>query len=319
MSGRTLAEVGEFALIEEFTAGLDQPAAVILGPGDDAAILRPSGDLVISTDAMVEDVHFRLRWSGARDVGRKAVASALADVEAMGARVVGLVLALSAPPETPEDWVREFSQGVREECGLAGAALLGGDLTRGPVISAVVTVFGDLDGQAAVCRTGARPGDVVAAVGRFGMAAAGLAVLGRGFRAPGTAVRAHRVPEVPYGQGTVARDAGATSLIDCSDGLLADLGHVAAASGVTIDLDSTAFDVDEAQRTVAAAIGGGDPLTFILTGGEDHALVGTFGPGTPLPAGWRPLGRVEPVASAPMVTVDGAAWDADTPPGWQHF
>lgn len=318
--GRTIGELGEFGLIAEVTSGLVMPSTVTVGPGDDCAVFAPMGQVVVSTDAMIEDVHFKRAWSGPHDVGRKAVGSALADVEAMGATPLGVVVALSAPADTPADWVLEFTKGVREECAQGGAALIGGDTTRGSVIGVVVTVFGDLQGRTPLLRSGARPGDVVAFVGRLGMAAAGLAVLGRGFRSPGAVVRAHRVPEVPYGQGLVAHEAGATSLIDCSDGLLADLGHVAKASGVAIDVDSSALGVDEAQKTVAAAIGGGDPLRFILTGGDDHALLGTFAAAS-VPTGWTVIGRVLDVDAegGPGVTVDGAVWESGDAGGWRHF
>ena len=310
---RTLAEVGEFEIIASLTADLHVPANVTIGVGDDSAVFAPIGQVAVSTDAMVEDVHFKRVWSGPRDVGRKAVASAVADLEAMGARPIGIVVSLSAPGETEAEWVAELGRGVREECDLCGAALVGGDITRGPVVSVVVTVFGDLEGRTPVVRSGARPGDVVAYIGRLGMAAAGLAVLGRGFRSPGAVVRAHRVPEPPYGQGIVASEAGATAMIDCSDGLLSDLGHVAKASGVAIDLDPGAFDVDEAQKTVAAAIGGGDPMGYILTGGDDHALLATF-PVQAVPAGWTVIGAVSAGAG---VTVGGQPWDGA--PGWRHF
>ena len=316
----TIGDLGEFGLIDSIVDGLVMPEGVTVGPGDDCAVFAPRGQGVVSTDAMHEDVHFKKVWSGPHDVGRKSVASAVADVEAMGARPVGLVVALSAPADTPAEWVLEFSRGVRAECELSGAALIGGDTTRGGAIGIVVTAFGDLEGRTPVLRSGARPGDVVAYVGRLGMAAAGLAVLGRGFRSPGAVVRAHRVPEPPYGQGVAAQEAGATSMIDCSDGPLADLGHVAAASGVLIDLDSASLDVDEAQKTVAAAIGGGDPLNYILTGGDDHALLATFPAASVVPDGWTVIGRVlasDPEAGA-SVTVDGEVWSTE-PGGWRHF
>lgn len=319
MSGRTLGDVGEFGMIEVLAAGVTTPASVLIGPGDDAAVWRPTGDVAVSTDAMVEDVHFRRAWSSPHDVGRKAVASALADLEAMGARPATVVVALSAPADTPEDWVADLGHGIREECETAGVALVGGDLTRGSAIAVVVTVLGDLEGRPPVLRSGANPGDVVAVRGRLGMAAAGLAVLARGFRSPGAVVRAHRVPEVPYGQGRLARDAGATSMIDCSDGLLADLAHVAEASGVSVDLDRSAFDVDEAQKTVAAAIGGGDPLTYILTGGDDHALIATFPSVTLVPEGWNVVGQVTEAVEGLPVSVDGAAWKDGDGSGWTHF
>lgn len=311
----TIGELGEFALIDRITAGLGASGPVVLGVGDDCAVLRLAGDLAVSTDTMVENVHFRRDWSSAEDVGRKAVAACVSDAEAMGAAPIGLVLSLAAPADTPVEWVAEFAAGVRTECDLAGVQLVGGDTTSAAQIVVTATVLADLGGLAPVTRGGARPGQVLAMVGRLGWAAAGVAVLGRGFRSPRAVVLAHRVPEPPYGQGRVAAEAGASALVDVSDGLLADLGHVARASSVTVDVDTSAFEVAEPQKAVAAAIGGGDPLVFQLTGGDDHALVGAFDPGR-VPAGWRVIGRV--LAGEPKVLVDGAEWDGPTT-GWQHF
>lgn len=315
MTGETIGDVGEFGLIGRITDGLSMPPGVSVGPGDDCAVFSPSGDVAVSTDTMIENVHFRRAWSGPHDVGRKAVASAVADLEAVGAKPVGVVVSLSAPPETPAEWVAGFTAGVREECDHAGAALLGGDISAGAQIGIVATVFGDMEGRAPVLRSGARPGDVVAYIGNLGMAAAGFAVLSRGFRSPGAVVRAHRVPEPPYGQGVVAQRAGATSMIDCSDGLLADLAHIAEASGVVIDVDPGSFDLHEAQKTVAAAVGRGDPLSFILTGGDDHALLATF-PDT-VPSGWTIIGKVLAESEEPVVTVAGATHVEAG--GWRHF
>ena len=311
----TVSDVGEFGLISRITAGLGAGGAVRLGVGDDAAVLRLVGDLAVSTDTMVENVHFRRNWSGPEDVGRKAVAACVADAEAMGAVPIGVVISLALPPETSTDWVDGFSAGVRAECEKAGAQLVGGDVTAAALIVVTVTVLADQGGVAPVTRGGARPGEVVAFVGRLGWAAAGLAVLTRGFRSPGAVVVAHRVPEVPYGEGRIAAEAGATAMIDVSDGLLADLGHVAKASEVRIELDSTAFEIAEPQQAVAAALGGGDPLVFQLTGGDDHALVATFAAAA-VPAGWKVIGKVS--AGEPAVLVDGVVPEIDTA-GWQHF
>ncbi len=315
MAGRTVAETSEFDLIGSITAGLPTGPAVRVGPGDDCAVFAADGDVAVSTDTMVENVHFRRTWSAPDDVGRKAVAAAVADLEAMGARPIGVVLALTIPAELEISWVEGFQAGVRQECELSGALLLGGDITRGRDITASATVFGDLQGRAPVTRSGARPGDLVAVCGRLGWAAAGLTVLNRGFRSPRAVVVAHRVPEPPYGQGIVAQQAGASAMIDCSDGLLADLGHLAEASGVAIDVDTSKLDVAEPQSVVAAAVGGGDPLTFILTGGDDHALLATFA-ASDVPEGWRVIGTVSD--GDPTVTVDGAAWEGDAV-GWRHF
>ena len=314
-SGQVIGDLGEFALINRITAGLAPSGPVVLGVGDDCAVLRLAGDLAVSTDTMVENVHFRTDWSAATDVGRKAVAACVADAEAMGAVPIGLVVSLAAPASTPTEWVDGFAAGVREECELAGVQLVGGDTTSAALIVITATVLADLGGVPPVPRSGARPGQVLAMVGRLGWAAAGVAVLNRGFRSPRAVVLAHRVPEVPYGQGRVAAEAGATALVDVSDGLLADLGHIARASGVLLDVDTTRFEIAEPQKAVAAAIGGGDPLVFQLTGGDDHALVGSFDPGS-VPSGWRVIGRV--LAGDPDVLVDGAPWTGDTA-GWQHF
>ena len=310
----SVGEVGEFGLIAELVAGLPTSDQVLVGPGDDCAVFAPSGAVAVSTDTMVEGRHWRPNWSSAGDVGRKAVAAATADLEAEGARPIGLVMSLAMPPETPVDWVRGFSAGVREECGRAAILLLGGDTTAAPQVVVTATVFGDLQGRAPVTRAGARPGDVVAIRGRLGWAEAGLAVLNRGFRSPAAVVNAHRVPEPPYGQGRVAAAAGATAMVDVSAGLLADLGHIALASGVAIDVATALLDVAEPQTAVAAALGGKDPLLFLLTGGDDHALAACFPPGR-VPDGWTVIGTVS--AGDPTVLVDGAQWTGST--GWSHF
>lgn len=313
----TLGEVGERAVIATLTADLPPAADVLVGAGDDGAVLDLAGPLVTSLDVLVEDVHFKLGWSDPGDIGRKAVAVNVADLEAMGARATAVVLGFSAPPHLQLRWVREFAAGLRAECAAAGVSLVGGDVTRSRDITVSVTVLGGLDGRAPVLRSGARAGDVVALRGRTGWAAAGLAVLSRGFRSPRAVVEAQRVPQVPYGEGAVAARAGATAMIDVSDGLLADLGHVAAASGVVIDLHRDAFEVPEPLQAVAAATGA-DPYDLLLTGGEDHALAATFPVGA-VPQDWRVVGQVRaaPPDEGTGVLVDGATWSAAG--GFDHF
>ena len=305
--------IGEFELIDMIVDGLKSGPEVIVGPGDDCAVLRLKGDAVISTDTMVEGVHFRRDWSGPHEIGRKAIASGVADVEADGARPVAVVVALVLPQNTDREWAEGLRDGVVEECEWARVSLAGGDVSSGPVAMITCTVVGELGGRPAVTRAGARPGDVVAVCGQLGMAQAGLLVLGRGFRSPAAAVNAHRVPGVPYGQGVVAAQAGASAMIDVSDGLVADLGHVAKASGVAININSAALPITDTQQTVAAAMGGADPLTFVLGGGDDHALVATFPAGS-VPTGWRVIGKV---TAGEGVTVDGKTWEGPT--GWEHF
>ncbi len=175
-----------------------------------------------------------------------------------------------------------------------------------------VTVLGACT-VAPVVRSGAEHGDVVALCGRQGWAAGGLAVLGRGFRSPRALVEAYRRPEPPYDAGPEAADAGATSMIDVSDGLVADAGHLAEESGVGIDLRTSALAIPEPLHAVAAALGA-DPMQFILGGGDDHALLATFPAGSALPVGWTVIGEVH---AGEGVTVDGAPYDG--PAGWTHF
>jgi thiamine-monophosphate kinase len=312
----TLAEVGEFPLIAAIINGVSLGAEVRVGPGDDAAVLAMP-DAVVSVDVLVEGVHFRRDWSEARDVGRKAVAVNIADIEAMGARAAGLLVGFSAPPDLPLGWVLDFADGVSHESQAAGVSLLGGDVTRARDITVAVTAMGSLEGRDPVLRSGARPGDLVAIHGRLGWAAAGLVVLGRGFRSPRVLVEAYRVPQVSYGAGAIAARAGATSMIDVSDGLLADLGHIAQASSVLIELRQDAFEVAEPLQAVAAATGA-DPYTFLFTGGEDHALAATFPAEEAVPAGWLVVGAVGRADDDHSgVLVDGVAWESAA--GFDHF
>lgn len=309
-----VADLGEFGLIAAITARLPQASGVIVGPGDDAAVLATAdGRVVVTTDLLVENRHFRRDWSSADDIGHKAAAQNLADVAAMGAVPTGLVVGLGAPADLPAAWALGFADGLREECEPLGMSVVGGDVVRSDVVVVAMTALGDLQGRAPVTRAGARPGDVVAVCGRLGWAEAGFRVLSRGFRSPRVLVEAHRRPVVPYHAGPQAAELGATAMCDVSDGLLGDLGHVAQASGVAVDIVSGAFDVPAPIRDAAAAIGA-EPLDWILTGGDDNALVATFPAEVPLPEPWRVVGRV---SAGEGVTVDGEPYEGDA--GHAHF
>lgn len=310
----SVGELGEFGLIGAVTARLPQGPDVLLGPGDDSAVVAaPDGRVVVTTDLLVENRHFRRDWSDPADVGHKAAAQNLSDIEAMGARPTSLVVGLGLPADLPASWAVALSAGLGEEAALVGASVVGGDVVRSPLVVVSVTALGTLGGAAPVTRSGARPGDVVAVCGRLGWAEAGYQVLSRGFRTPRLVVEAHRRPQVPYGAGVEAAALGATAMCDVSDGLLGDLGHVAAASSVSIDVDPAMLDVAAPLREVASALGA-DPLTWVLTGGDDNALVATFPAGTELPERWTVIGAV---AAGSGVTVDGAEYAA--PGGHDHF
>ena len=305
----TLADIGEFGLISRF--GFAQGDHVLLGPGDDAAVVRTRGHVVVSTDLAVENRHFRRDWADARDIGHKVAAAALADISAMGAHAHSIVVGLAAPADLLAQWALDLAEGIGAEAAVAGASVVGGDLTRAEEVMVAVTVMGGCE-VAPVTRAGARPGDVVALCGRQGWAAAGLAVLSRGFRSPRAVVTAYQRPQPEYAAGPAAALAGATAMIDVSDGLLADLGHIAEASGVSINVETQAFTLDEPLVAVGAALGL-DPMTFVLGGGDDHALAATFPPGS-VPEGWRVIGIC---GEGSGVSVDSAEYSG--PRGHTHF
>ena len=315
----TLGQIGEFGLIRRVATGRSQPAVTIVGPGDDAAVVAaPDGRVVASTDVLVETVHFRLDWSTPEQVGRRAAAANLADIAAMGAVPTALLVGVACPASTPVATLTALADGLWAEAATVGAGVVGGDVASAAQLMVSVTALGSLEGRAPVCRSGAHPGDLVAVRGRLGWAAAGLAVLQRGFRSPAVVVNAHRVPEPPYAAGPEAANAGATAMIDVSDGLLADLGHVARASKVRIDVRSATLDVPARLADVGAALGA-DPRHWLLTGGDDHALAATFPRGSLLPFGWVRVGTVLAADDAdPAVLVDGRAYEGG-PGGWDHF
>ncbi|PJI93257.1 thiamine-phosphate kinase [Luteimicrobium subarcticum] len=339
-------DLDETGLLARIFPLLPAGAATLVGPGDDAAVVAaPDRRFVVSTDVLVEGRHFRREWSSGEDVGRRAAAQNLADVAAMGARPTALVVSLVVPGDLPVAWVTGLARGLAGASEPSGAAVVGGDLSGGRDVVVAVTVHGDLEGRPPVLRSGARPGDVVALSGVRGWSAAGLAVLSTGGGAAGgrpdggpsedrrdadvdRALAAYRAPAPPLADGPAAAVAGATAMLDVSDGLLRDAGRIAAASGVAIDLDGAALRPDDGLVAVADTLvraggerGAGAELaaTWVLTGGEDHGLLATFPAGTALPGGFRPVGRVRTAAAGEgRVSVDGAA-PRVSGTGWDHF
>jgi len=325
----TVADLGEFGLIAAMQALLPPDSRQIVGPGDDAAVIRaPDARVVASTDLLVEGRHFRRDWSGPFDIGAKAAAQNLADIAAMGASPTTLLVGFAAPGDLAVQWATELTRGLAAECARAGASVAGGDVTRADVVMLGITALGDLAGREPVTRSGARPGDQLAVAGLLGSSGAGLALLeaGRAGAADraGTAalaglVAGHRRPQPPYSAGPQAAAAGASSMIDISDGLVQDLGHVAQASGVQIDVLAEQLAASPAVpaaalQAAARLLGGPDWLAWALTGGEDHALAATFPPGREIPAGWPVIGVVR---AGRGVRVDGRT--RSDLGGWDHF
>jgi thiamine-monophosphate kinase len=288
--------------------------------------------VVATTDLLVEGRHFRRDWSGAFDIGCKAAAQNLADIAAMGASPTALLVGFAAPGDLAVAWAEDLVRGLAQESQRAGAAVVGGDVSSADSVVLGITALGDLAGRDPVTRGGARPGDVVAIAGQTGRSAAGLALLRAGLAgpeqtpAPGEAgagttatrqlaglVASHRRPQPSYAAGPEAAQLGATSMIDISDGLIADLGHLADASGVLIDAQTTRLPDDGALRAAASALST-DWLPWALTGGEDHSLAATFPAGTILPERWSVIGAVRPGHG---VTIDGRP--AHGRGGWTHF
>lgn len=316
MTDATLGDLGEFGLIAR-VAGQGESPQVIIGPGDDAAVVAaPDGRIAVSVDAFVEGVHFRRDWSTAIDIGRKVVAASMSDIVAMGAKPTALLVAFSAPGDLATAWAVQCTAGMKEEAAEVAAVIVGGDVTAAPQIVISVTAIGDLAGRRPVTRSGARPGDIVAFAGRLGWSAAGLAVLSRGFRSPKALVDAHRQPRPPYAAGMAAAET-AHAMIDVSDGLMADARHVAEASGVVIDLERARLEIPEPLASAASAYNI-DPLQWILTGGEDHAILATFARPADVPDAFTPIGTVRGVDErGPGVCLDGARIQAHG--GHEHF
>jgi thiamine-monophosphate kinase len=307
--------------------------ATLLGPGDDAAVVSsPDGRTLISIDTQVQDQDFRLQWpNGYRttgfDVGWKAAAQNLSDINAMGGSATSLVVSLTLPPGTPVAWVEDLADGLTSgirELGAAHCSVAGGDLGRGREISVTVAVLGTLDGGAAVLRSGARPGDVLALAGTAGHAAAGLALLESTVDVAALSAAQRDLvdrqcrPRPPLAAGPAARAAGATAMLDVSDGMLRDGLRLAAASGVTVDLDAGPLERLTDALLPAAELLGADARQWVLGGGEDHGLLATFPSGTPLPAGFTAIGSIQALGINERPGVRIAGRSADTG-GWDHF
>lgn len=316
-AGRTLAQLSEASLLAEIFPFFPTREGVLVGPGDDAAVLSSSGSVVVTTDAMVRGRDWLDEWSSAADVATKAFTQNVADVAAMGAAPTSLVVTLVADPATPAGWAVEFARTLGALADEAGVAVAGGDLSSAPAgtVMVSITALGDLRGRDPVLRSGARPGHTLAVHGTLGRSAAGLLLLQQDARARvetdgprGACVAHHLRPVADVAAGAAAADGGATAMLDVSDGLLRDGSRIAAASGVRLSLDSALLEPD--LRPLREAVGDA-ALECVLAGGEEHSLLATFA--GDLPEGWRALGRVE---HGDGVTLDGVA---QQPRGWDHF
>ncbi len=312
----SVEHVGEFQLIARLAKKFSQNNSVIVGSGDDGAVVAmPDGDVVISTDIAVENVHFKKAWSSATEIGQRIAAQNFSDINAMGAYPTALTVGLVIPKTTEVSFLEGLVVGIEEECKKVGASVVGGDLSVGSELIISITVLGQRRGNPVVLRSGAKVGDEVFVAGNLGNATAGLTCLQAGHVSPKEFVSAFRIPTPPYEIGPLAALAGATSMIDVSDGLVADLGHIAAMSEVTINLNSDCL-IPSAEMVNVANAFGQDAKVWVLAGGEDHALVATFSKGAAVPEGMRKIGEVV-AREVGQVLVDGAPFTHKT--GHDHF
>jgi thiamine-monophosphate kinase len=329
----TVASLSEAELLERIFPRLGNGAHVLLGPGDDAAVVSaPDGRAVISIDTQTQDQDFRLEWpNGYRttgfDVGWKSAAQNLSDINAMGARATSLVVSLTMPGDTPVTWVEDFADGLTagiHGLGAQDCAVAGGDLGRGREIAVTVAIVGTLEGRPPVRRSGASAGDTLALAGSLGRAAAGLALLestvplGSLSSQQRALLDAQCRPVPPLQAGPVAAQAGATAMMDVSDGLLRDGARLAVASSVVLDLDPVVLKALADGLVPASSLVDADPLDWVLGGGEDHGLLATFPAGVPLPSGFTAIGSVQAVGAGEHSGVRIAGQPADSV-GWDHF
>lgn len=335
----SLADLGEFGLIARLVEGMPAGRGVILGVGDDAAVVETTGaPLLLTVDMLVEGRHF-VRAADPVALGYKTLAVNVSDIAAMGGIPAHALLAISLPPETEVAWVDGLRAGLAEAAARYGVALVGGDTTSGDRIVLSLTLTGVPAAGRVLTRGGAQAGDVICVTSTLGDAEGGLRVTLAAMAGAGPAaaeaqtaatfgdaeaalLRAHERPVARVGEGQAAARGGAHAMIDVSDGLLADLGHICEHSGVAAEVDAAAVPISAALRTVAARLGF-DPLAAALSGGEDFELLMTVAAtdfaalraavaaaGSPL----TPIGRIVAGSGVRLI-------GAEAPPaaGWDHF
>ena len=288
-------------------------SGVIVGIGDDAAVLAPSDEkLVVTTDMFVEGVHFRKDWSNAKEIGRKATIANLADIYAMGGRPKFITVAMSATGEEELEWMLDVARGIAAEAKKVGAQVIGGDLSRSDAITISITVIGECESP--ILRNGAQIGDQIYISDLTGWSAAGLLALQSARKEPSFAevISRHKVPLFD-GKTAEIFSKGASSLCDLSDSLMIQAEQMAEASGVCFELDSHHFEKhsDFARFSQIANELGVSTFELILSGGEDHVLMMTSSSSPPLNA--LRIGQVQRGSGIKLLHVD-------TPQaGWQHF
>lgn len=323
-----LAELSEAQLVSHFRDSFPRGERTMIGIGDDCAqIAAPEGSFIVTTDVMVEDQHFHLSWSTGYEVGARVAAQNLADIDAMGGRPSALVASVVAPLELDTDVFLDVVRGLGDRAREAGAGVVGGDLSAGEKLVISITAFGYCPGPV-VRRDGARPGDLVAVSGTLGYSYAGLDLLEGGHVDPSARgdeqlgdlapfIETYRAPTPPLGSGVAAAAAGATAMMDLSDGPAADARRMAQASGLVIEFDRPALEAEARLLQVPAQVCQADPVRWVLQGGEEHGMLAAFPPEAVLPVGFRVVGRTRACRDGEM---PAAMFDGEVLRGaWDHF
>jgi thiamine-monophosphate kinase len=341
---RRVADIGELAMLARIAERIGPPGEdVILGVGDDTAALwwNPERLVLLTTDALVQDVHFRRATFSASDVGWKVLAINASDIAAMGGTPTHAVVSLMLPADLEADWVDEFYHGLLEMARAAGVTIAGGNLAQAPSVVVDVTLLGTVAPDRLLRRSGARPGDILAVTGTLGRAAAGLLAADMGLpdakrRLPAPsddalwarAITAQRRPQPRLAEGRVLASTGAVhAMIDLSDGLELDLWRLCEASSAGVRLHAGRIPIDACVAPIAAAAGR-DPLDLASSGGEDYELLFAMGSGdadrvlqhlqdeTGTPA--TIIGHIEDIGAGRIVKI-GKEERALSPSGWTHF
>jgi len=320
--GQTVVEIGELEALARTTKHFKQVPSTIVGPGDDAAVISVSDSrFVVTTDSMVEGRDFRQEYSSGFDLGYKAVSTNLADVAAMGAMPISLVVTLMLTKDTKISWLEDFAKGLQSALDelAPSAAIVGGDLALADQIVITVTAHGDLQGRKPILRSGASAGDDLAVAGTLGKAACGLALLEHSDRSLAASypelVSVQLKPTPPIQLATSATEA--TAMLDISDSLAMDANRLAKASGVCLKIRSSELAGYQAvlEQAYQSILSRGDtkhsPATWVLYGGEDHGFLATFPKGQ-VPVGFRVIGEVSTGTGVYLddQILEGKGWDS---------
>lgn len=320
-----VSQRGEFGLIRHLHQSLATRAGTQIGIGDDGALLSALAHPIVTTDALVENVHFRRDWSPPFELGIKSLAVNLSDLAAMGARPVAAFIALALPRDCSSEWIEEFYAGMESLAAQYEFTIAGGDMTSAPLVFISVTLVGDLMPVALgqpITRSGARVGDTVCVTGDLGDSTAGLVLLNQPDLIVDETTRAHLlsrhhqpVPRLREIERLMRANRPMIHAgLDLSDGLAGDAAHIARASGVDIEIDVEQLPISPACRAAARAAGV-SPLDWALSGGEDYELCLCVAP--EFAGELTPVGRAVAGAGEVRVLENGRARAVGA--AWTHF